>query len=1356
MHKSFDSKALKANLEQTKIDDIIISADEAWFVALSESHWGIHKRAKEFIIEYNHPYVNYDYILENLHEISLTDLWFYNALEEAEKSLIFLLEIFADLLQKELEESQEEQLIKTLFKFTDKLAREVAFPNSAIRRCISLIKLGMENKKIIFLRNSGYFRTYFSQIVTIPEFSEEIYEMTKNILLKSCEYWENTSKAEEWFASKKELFQASSQETIRFIGEDFFMALKTNIENSENWDELQSNLFFSDIANHFRNFSAEFQHPIEKIYYIFYAIQVPGMLHLRNYLLYDLNHQLNDVLVELSKEEIPPLITNLFSLFKELKAEHAGIILDCLLTLGKQIAIICNQELVAKFNTKLIDFGFISPGVPVVNEDWQTKIDENHVKNIRIWLELIEFSPIQFKKLLSALVVNLGIGGIFISDTDLFQRDITKLLNSEIAPVYKQVKQLAKIFPVYFQEIGAEGRLREVSTAMDELSRRKDLLVHFARKQIHTESNNTHIALIKNILIYWSSGDSKLLLPLLPKDIKESLDLESEFYLGVHKMINLACEALRVDINGFLSVPLQELEKWLDNCSFDYKHDKKRLLYLVEVYNLLLEKYSLESLDVIESFKNSRFSTDEEIVELKNLFLDNDLNAVLKKIFSTMDKLKKIILAKKESLPLEAIYYKRHIAVGIPSMYGQYREPKIEALGLMYRLERSASQIMNQVVGNLKLNYITGKSLRKIYEILKLFSLALELNDMKNQDFSSNLEMLDFSLKSPSFSLAQYVNIFQFMARNIKEIINEHFIRLYDETLDIVVPQIFKCDKKIAMQKEEEFYQEIMASAFLIQKLDYFVTYCITKLQGLMDTHSSQSIKSMMTYNPDLVISSFHNPTEEMDNRVFLSAKAYYLKKLNSYKFPIPPGFVLTTEIFRHREVVLDHPHMRSEIHKLIKNKVAEIESITQLKFGSCDKPLLLSVRSGTAISLPGAMSTFLNVGINDEIAEALDKNPALAWMGWDAYRRLIQSLGMSNGMNRDVFDKIMAASKLKYGVSKKASFTTEQMKGIVQEYKQALIESNINISQDPYTQLYEAITNVMNSWDSNLAQSYRKHLQIADEWGTAVIIQKMVMGNKSMKSGAGVVFTHDPKLKKPGINLYGDFTLCSQGEDVVSGLVHTLPISNSQLIEDYSSAGISLQSAFPEIYLKLEAYATELIDHLGFNNQEIEFTFESEKPDDLYILQIRDQVINAKEEISMFDFNLDMMKVLGRGIGINGGCLSGIVSFSMEDISNNKKLFPEKKHILIRPDTVPDDIPIVFLCDGLITSRGGVTSHAAVTATKLGKVCIVNCMELHVNDIELKCIINGVEICSGDVISIDGRTGNIFQGNYSIEYLKS
>ncbi|HSN66400.1 MAG TPA: PEP-utilizing enzyme, partial [Fusibacter sp.] len=256
--------------------------------------------------------------------------------------------------------------------------------------------------------------------------------------------------------------------------------------------------------------------------------------------------------------------------------------------------------------------------------------------------------------------------------------------------------------------------------------------------------------------------------------------------------------------------------------------------------------------------------------------------------------------------------------------------------------------------------------------------------------------------------------------------------------------------------------------------------------------------------------------------------------------------------------------------------------------------------------------------------------------------------------------------------------------------------------------------------------------------------------GNKSRHSGTGVVFTNSPFNDLSGIHLFGDYVRCSQGEDVVSGLVNTLAISESQRKLSKQERFGSLEGDFPQIYRELSTLAAKLIEQHGFVHQEIEFTFESEAPEDLYILQIRNQKLKKKKVDESTLILFDKGALVGRGIGVNSGLITGYVAFDAEDIHMLKAKFEDAhasdRVILIRPYTVPDDIPLIFAADALVTAKGGITSHAAVTAAGLGKVCIVNCRALTIDDEEKTCSFDGQIFKVGDKMTLDGYLGNIYR----------
>lgn len=1357
MHEGFSSNALEVNLATTREPEIEIPEEQLWFIELSASKWGVNKRTREFLTEFNHKYRNDSYVLDSLHNICLTDLWFYNSTEDPVRALTVLYDIFRDFFNAQMEEASRELLIKTLIKFIDRLANLEDFPESIVHKSIDLIKETLDENELLYIRHSGYFKTYLNKIARDDRFSEEILKLTSDLLLRCIDYWEATSKAEEWYESRSHLMHHMDGFTIREIGKPFFDKLRSELESAKDWRKIASLMFYNDISNYFRSFTEKFDSYLETIYYIYYLLHLPGMSHLNDHLLYDMNRNLRNVFTELDEDDITGFLDTIMDQFEELNVDHGGTVLDCVITLGKEVVDYGDQGIITYFIKGLVKLGFNYPGDISLNSDWQIKINANHVKNIRAWLELIEYAPSAMSELLAGLIVNLKLGGIFISDTDLFQRDVTKMLNSDIGSVYRQMKQLARIFPVYFRDIGAEGKLREISTAIDELSIRKDRLIHFLRKQTHTESNNTHITLTAKIIEYWYRGNKEILEALVPEDVYRWLGRDKEWFEGVHEILSALCNEMNLELDKLLDTDTELIEKSLEAIDHDNGRDKKRVLYIFRVYSLLSEKYSLESEDVLAVLRSSGIFAEKDIEALGGNLEKNNLQAAIKQLYVFMNHLKGIILDPRQSEALENIYYKRHIAAGIPSMYGQYIEPKFEALGMMYRLEKNASKLMVRLLETINPEYITARTFRHIYDVLEMFKIGLEIDGIYNQGLNSHLDMLKYSLSSPSFSLDQYTNIFQFMAQDIKQIISEYFFDVYENSLKSIIPKVFPqaSDKDETYRRQfyymesEKFLRENLASAFLVQDLDNFIAEILSNLRSMLDTYSHSFIENMMTYDPDITFSLLSQTQEEVDNPVFLGAKAFFLKKLISYGFHVPPGFVLTTEVFRHKDTIHGHPSISAEFDKMIVKHIKEIEKVSGKKFGDPANPLFFSVRSGSSISMPGAMKTFLNVGINDEIAQAFSMRKGCGWTAWDCYRRFLQSWGMAYGIERDSFDRIMADHKDRWGVELKIQFTEEQMKGMAFDYKALLEKNDIRIEKDPVAQLKEAMISVLDSWSSKSAIYYRNHMQIADEWGTAVLVQQMALGNLSNSSGTGVVFTNSPFNSMPGINLYGDFALCSQGEDVVAGLVNTLPIGEYQRKKHYTDSGLSLESAFPDIYEALYNYAEQLIQQHGFVHQEIEFTFESEKAEDLYILQTRNQNFKKQKATATFAKPYHEMKLVGRGMGVSSGVLSGVLAFDMKDLQEYKRKNSEGKLILVRPDTVPDDIPLIFNCDGLITGKGGTTSHAAVAAAGLGKVCIVNCKGLRVNEDEKTCIINGYKFRSGDPISIDGDSGNVYQGYY-------
>ena len=1370
MSETFKSQALEANLAQTRYKDIFIPEEHKAFIALSESYFGIHKRASECITEYHHPLSNHTFVTEELRKILMDDFWFYTRDDMASDTLNIPLEMMRSLLKPEVALKLRLNIVITLFEFANQVFTKSPKHFELIKLVFNILEDKFDSNKDCYILATKHAENYLDKLAHDDNFNALSCDLLAKMLRENYRYWQATSQVEEWVSEKADLLTLDEKEMIiNEIGNPYFKKLNADLTAATTWDALAEMPYFDQVAKRFTESEKMFKHFITRFNYIFFLLHIPGMESQRERLIWSMDRMMRDAIDEMPQNEMIPFIDTIFNLAKELRKNYMSAVLDFQLTLGKKIIDVDNtdmKEIVNHFEKRLIEFGFVTPGNVFVNEDWQLSVNKDHIKNIRVWLELIEYSKTPLEKLLSSLIVNLKLGGIFISDTDLFQREITKILNSNITPYYKKVKQLSRIFPVYFNEIGAEGEIRNVTTNMDEISGRQDKLVHFLRKQVHTESNNTLIDLTFDVFQFWSDGNLDALKSILPNNVFESIDKESTWFVHVHNLVQTMCEISCLNPEDILMLSRDDYEslikKAADKINLDdelYQREHLRLMDIRDLYAYLREKYSFESVNIFAYLRNYPFISDKEIDEFEKAYKSKDFGKSLTLIYAFMDKLKSIIFNPEQSEGWENIYHKRHIAIGIPSMYGTYRENKFEAMGLTFRLERVATQLMEKVVQSINLEYISELTMNQIYTILSYFRDGLALDGITNQSFNSKLDMLRYSLTSRSFSFGQYINIFQFIAEDVRRIIIKFFLKSYEYPLKMVIPQLFDTDGKLnerdtvalISRKSEEFHRDMLSDAFLMQPLDNFIGRILTSLRTMESTLDPKLINDIMTYNSEMLISPFWRPTPKIDNQVFIGNKANNLKTLYLKGMPVPPGFVITTEAFRRNETINTIPELRTEIHGMLKKHIEELERISGRKFNNPEAALLVSVRSGTAISMPGAMDTFLNVGLNDELVEKIAENPEKAWATWDSYRRFLQSWGMAKGIHRDVFDEEINKFKTKYKVKQKVGFAAAQMREMAYSYKEILKEYGVELEQDPFKQIVECVNMVFDSWNSERALAYRRHLGISENWGTAVIVQQMIFGNISEVSGTGVVFTQNPHRERPGVHLYGDFTMRSQGEDIVGGLVKPLPIGETQR-KAANLEGPSMQTALPEIYKKIYSIAKTLTEDLGYAPQEMEFTFESDKPEDFHILQIRDQDLKLEDTVNAFVQSPTEMNQIGRGMGIGGGAMNGLVAFNEHDIKTLRKENPDENVILVRPDTVPDDIGLIFDCDGLLTARGGATSHAAVTAVRLGKVCVVSCVDLMVNDDKHCAELNGHKIQMGDKIAIDGNLGLVYLGHYATE----
>ena len=524
------------------------------------------------------------------------------------------------------------------------------------------------------------------------------------------------------------------------------------------------------------------------------------------------------------------------------------------------------------------------------------------------------------------------------------------------------------------------------------------------------------------------------------------------------------------------------------------------------------------------------------------------------------------------------------------------------------------------------------------------------------------------------------------------------------------------------------------------------------------------------------------------DMRNLLGGKGANLAEMNLIGVPVPPGFTITTEVCsEYYELGKDKvvELLKADVEKAIAN----IENLMNSKFGDVENPLLVSVRSGARASMPGMMDTILNLGLNDEVVEGLSRKTGRPRFAWDSYRRFVQMygdvvLGMKpvNKEDIDPFEEIIEKVKEEKGVKLDNELEVEDLKELVKRFKVAVKEQT---GQDfptcAYEQLWGAICAVFRSWMNERAILYRKMEGIPAEWGTAVSVQAMVFGNMGDTSATGVCFSRDAGNGEDLFN--GEYLINAQGEDVVAGIRTPQQITKIGSQRWAERAGISeeervakypsMEEAMPEIYKELDALQTKLENHYR-DMQDMEFTVEHGK---LFMLQTRNGKRTAqaalkiacdlvdegmrteKEAVAMIDprnldtllhpqFDAAVLKAAtpaGRGLGASPGAACGKIVFSAEDAEEwNAR---GEKVVLVRLETSPEDITGMKASQGILTVRGGMTSHAAVVARGMGTCCVSGCGDIAMDEANKKFTLAGKEYHEGDYISIDGTTGNIYDG---------
>ena len=1382
------SKALEINLADYHVD-VDIDEKYATLQEVMSRYYGLMEGLNTLLKELSHPYKNWRFIVTETRKYSLEYFHLIKSHPKGPSAANLLSDIFFDAVESDAEVDVKVDAIDNLQLFLHKVVKDsdsdlvafLPFIDSAFLRIANL----PDGLFALFTRSYYQINRLAEAFLRrVPE-SDGVFKAINRLLIRfyhfTYDYWLGESDPQAWFEE-----EVSEIEPPKAYGEFFKSISHSQLANwkqqldrianvkKPKTDKVLTSLLelpgYNQIVKAYRQIPAGLlksggqngrgRHL--KLIFLFHIMNVAGLSLIHEEALRDINQTLGWIIENENYRDIQNLIQKTFSILKERAGPYPATALNCVLNMGKGVYKTDDIDLINYFIDSVIDLGFAAPDIQGVDNNWQIQVNKTHLLNIRTWLELIELDPKRSTRLLSALIIHLSLYGVFLKDIDLFPRDITRLLNSGISPVYNLSKQLARLFPVYFNDIGAEGKLRDISTRIDEITQRHDILIHYLRKQSHVESSNRIIDLMEAVFNFWQTRDKTRLAPHLPPVIYDQIDTRGPYIDGVFQIMTRLTEQGIRDPADLLAVSEKKVRQWLVAINGVSDLDVERFELAVVFYKILNQKYNFDLIELEAYLSQLRTGALPDLNRLEQAFVEPDLHKRLFMLLEYMEKLKAVILSAESFEIRQDIYKKRHITIDIPSMYGSYHEMKFDCLGLSFRIESRVNVLFEELIENIDLSLITKATFHQIYSLLRLLERALKLDGISSKEFERQLEFLAHSLEVKGFTLTQYLDIFKGFAQAVKNIVNDYFNNIHGQNLtrilsqaapDALLPKFLPNEEAIDGEKQQHrvseiFFRDRIALSLGLQQLDLLLSRILSTLFQQSYKLPKEKLQRLLLYDPQNAITPIDSSLARLTGIIYLGNKGLNMVRLKSFGYPVPPGFIITTEVFRCREIIESYPPAEQNFKEKILQNISALEKTTGKIFGDGQNPLLLSVRSGSSISQPGMMDTLLDVGNNEEITEGIAEKTGNAWFAWDNYRRFLQCYGMAFGLKRDDFDAVINEFKQRLGIPLKREFTGSQMREVALGYKDLIRDAGIEVVENPHEQLHLAIKGVLASWESPRAIAYRRIIGISEDWGTAVTVQAMVYGNISQQSGTGVVFTHNPRWSGDTLKLWGDFTIGNQGEDVVAGLVKTMPISIFQQEIEMRETDVTMETHFPEIYRALKDWAHDLIDERGWSPQEIEFTFEGPSSDDLFLLQTRDMAIRERKPVLTFDFEDDPQTLyLGHGVGVSGGAMSGRLVFTLEEIEEWRVMDPAASLILARNDTVPDDIQEIHAADGLLTARGGLTSHAAVIAHRLGKTCVVSCTNLHCNEIEKYCEFIQLKIKSGEHISINGHEGSVYQG---------
>jgi pyruvate, orthophosphate dikinase len=968
------------------------------------------------------------------------------------------------------------------------------------------------------------------------------------------------------------------------------------------------------------------------------------------------------------------------------------------------------------------------------HDTWAEMADPLHLERLSKFLAILRLESIPLTRILVRVICNIYTCGVFIPDDKIFQREISKYLNScKTGENFLLHYILLKKLPVYYHEVGATGRLRDDTTEIDSWG--NDTVLYFLRKQVHANASNYLVHMIEEIIKSWVYSNTKILKGAVPEELIKTMDtrLLKRYSRAIRPVFESSgiLDANGLNFNQLLSTGGNEIMHKL-NKTADSDEIRSKILLICRIYSELTKKYSLVSTETPEEESVSRI-----------------INSVRK-----LKGLKDIIVSPEKTLPEESLYFKRHIAFGIPSVMGSYHEAKFDALAEALKIEERLRIFVEGLTDRIKKmgDGFTETDVREWIQCICALNELMQWHGIQN----FQMDELTVILKENNLYLSQIIDLLRICQKEMSWIVDTltgtfhtplvHFLeKIPPDELPVSLRRLDAKKESFVSKAVDVLMRAVMGSIAGFFELDRFINIVIETLGLRLKSGSDQllDLSGKSDTVPEYVAIAKLSDADAMRLSPQIGSKAKNLVYLHNAGLLVPQGAVFPANRTQGYENYIES----SGFQNILRTAVREIEERTGALFGGRSKPLFLSVRSGSYISMPGILSSILYCGMNQETIEAFIEDTHNPWLAWDSCRRFIEHYGtIVYGLDISIFETITDDFLKSHHVTKKEELIADQMKEITSLYHRRLEAMNRTIPDDVYEQLKESVKAIFRSWYSERSVQFRKAMAISDHWGTSVTIMQMICGN-DRDSGASVFFTRKPFSFEKGI--YGDTKETATGSELVYGRSVNRPLARQQALNNQKS----LEETDPPLF-QMHAELSEKIEQaMRGLPQEVEATYTrgSYGKKVIYLLQTKRMEFH-RGFTKRFDDVCNMeAQIIGRGVGVYGGALSGIVTFALSpDTVRELRTKMRLPIILLRREASTDDVSLMPEINGLITAAGGATSHAAILAQKFHLTAIVGCSDMAIetdDNNNLSAHIGPVTVREGDPISIDGSTGLLYSG---------